>query len=172
MPMEVFTISGAAFGATKQASPPVLLQNALKALGDAHGDGALGIAVDGAIGPATVKAVNYALKTYIGAGPVQNAGLSGRFLNATATKSDVQQYAGTLATIVTAAVKSAGGTIPEPVVSPARSRGSSSASVKSAADNALAADNSMMNPQLVWILGGVGLVVVALGFMAARKRAA
>jgi hypothetical protein len=170
--MEVFTISGSSFGAT--AAPPVLLQNALKALGAAHGDGSLSIAVDGIIGPGTVKAVNYALKTYIGAGPVHAAGLSGRFLNATATKSDVQQYAGTLATIVTTAVKSAGGTIPDPVVSAARSHsgGGSSAAAQAAAQAALATDNTQMNPNLVWIGTGIAVLVVALGFMASRKRAA
>lgn len=165
--MEVFTISGAALGAT--AAPPVLLQNALKALGAAHGDGSLNIAVDGIIGPGTVKATNYALKTYIGAGPAQAAGLSGRFLNATATKSDVQQYADTLATVVSGAVRSAGGSIPDPVVSAAHH-----SSGKSMAFPELppAADNSMMHSQLVWVGGGVALIVLALGFMAARKRAA
>ena len=165
--MEVFTISGAALGAT--ASPLVLLQNALKALGAAHGDAALNIAVDGIIGPGTVKATNYALKTYIGAGPAQAASLSGRFLNATATKSDVHQYADTLATVVSGAVRSAGGTIPDPVVSHKSSGGGGRMSFP---EPAPVADNSMMNPQFIWIGGGVALVVLALGFMAARKRAA
>jgi hypothetical protein len=165
--MEVFTISGAALGAT--AAPPVLLQNALKALGAAHGDASLNIAVDGIIGPGTVKATNYALKTYIGAGPVQAAGLSGRFLNATATKSDVQQYADTLATIVTQSVQSAGGSIPDPVITHKSSGGGGKISFP---EPAPVADTSMMHSQLVWVGGGVALIVLALGFMAARKRAA
>lgn len=170
-PMEIFTISGSsrAFGAT--AAPPVLLQNALKALGTAHGDSALNIAVDGVIGPGTVKAANYALKTYIGAGPAQAAGLSGRFLSATATKSDVQQYADTLATIVSGAVRSAGGTVPDPVVSHAAGGGGRRSTLLPMAPTT-PVDNTMMSPNLVWIGGGVALVVLALGFMAARKRAA
>lgn len=166
--MEVFTISGAALGAT--AAPPVLLQNALKALGAAHGDSALNIAVDGVIGPGTVKATNYALKTYIGAGPAQAAGLSGRFLSGTATKTDIQQYVDTLATVVSGAVHSAGGSIPDPVVAPARSR--SGGGKISFPEAAPVADTSMMHSQLVWVGGGVALIVLALGFMAARKRAA
>lgn len=166
--MEIFTISGSNLRAS--AAPPVLLQNALKALGAAHGDSALNIAVDGAIGPATVKAVNYALKTYIGAGPAQAAGLSGRFLNATATKSDVQQYADTLAQIVTQSVQSAGGTVPAPVITHASGGGGGKLLLPMAPMPA--ADNSMNNPNLVWILGGGALVVLALGFLAAKKRAA
>lgn len=165
MPMEVFTISGAAHS----AAPPVLLQNALKALGTAHGDGALAVAVDGVIGPGTVKATNYALATYIGAGPLQAAGLSGRFLNGTATKSDIQKYADTLATIVSAAVRSAGGTVPEPVVSAAKRGGGKSVFESTPVP---AADNTMNNPKLIWLLGGGALIVLGLGFMASARRRA
>ena len=168
--MEVFTISGSNLRAS--AAPPVLLQNALKALGAAHGDAALNITVDGIIGPNTVKATNYALKTYVGAGPAQAAGLSGRFLNATATKSDVQQYADTLATIVTQSVQSAGGTVPPPPAVTAHSSGGGKSSFPTLPMAPPATDFSMMNPNLVWIAGGGALIVLALGFMAARKRAA
>jgi len=169
--MEVFTISGSSFG--ESAAPPVLLQNALKALGTAHGDPPLtAVTVDGVIGPKTVVAVNYALKTYIGAGPVRGANLSGRFLNATATKSDVQQYAGTLAALVTGAVRNAGGTIPDPVVTKRSSVSKTSKTSFAPTDVTPAADHSMMNPNLVWVGTGVAIVVVALGFLAARRRAA
>ena len=147
--MEVFTISGSNLRAS--AAPPVLLQNALKALGAAHGDSALNITVDGIIGPNTVKAVNYALKTYVGAGPAQAAGLSGRFLNATPTKSDVQQYADTLAQIVTQSVQSAGGTVPPPVVTHSSGGGGKSSLLPMAP---APVDNTMNNPNLVWVLGG------------------
>jgi hypothetical protein len=194
--MEVFTISGATLAEGSASAPdfqyqspgvgsrasslsssapaPVLLQNALKALGTTHGDSALsGVGVDGIIGPATVKAVNYALKTYVGAGPVQSAGLSGRFLNATATKSDVQQYAGTLAAVVTTAVQQQGGTVPAPTVTHRASGGGSSAAARAAAAGAIQDNTGTMasNPNLVWIFGGGALLVVALGFMAAHRRA-
>lgn len=188
MPMEVFTISGPSLGtsaydrtrvegkstagaaATSSAPPAVRLQNALVALGQARGDSNLNISIDGAIGPGTVKAVNYALKNIIGAGPAQAAGLSGRFLNATATKADVQNYAATLAQVVTQAVQNAGGTVPAPPsVTAKRSSAGRSSSLP---ESAPVADNSMMNPQLVWVGGGIALIVVALGFMAARRKAA
>lgn len=190
MPMEVFTISGPALGtsaydrtrsegktaasaaATSSAPPAVRLQNALAALGQARGDSSLNISIDGAIGPGTVKAVNYALKNIIGAGPAQAAGLTGRFLNATATKADVQNYAATLAQVVTKAVQNAGGTVPPPPSVMARSRGGGGGRSSSLPESAMVADNSMMNPQLVWVGGGIALIVVALGFMAARRKAA
>lgn len=189
MPMEVFTISGPALGtsaydrtraegktstsaaATSAAPPAVRLQNALVALGQARGDSSLNISIDGAIGPGTVKAVNYALKNIIGAGPLQAAGLSGRFLSGSATKADVQNYAATLAQIVTQAVQNAGGTVPPPPSVSAAKRSSGSRSL-SLPEPAPVADNSMMTPQLVWVGGGIALIVVALGFMAARRRAA
>lgn len=54
--------------ARSKIPPAKLLQNALQALGTAQGDPTLAkIKVDGVIGPATVKATNYAFKTYLNA---------------------------------------------------------------------------------------------------------
>lgn len=192
MSMEVFTISGPALGAnysslpdynrpsgrastasasTSSATPAVRLQNALKALGNARGDSSLNVAVDGIIGPGTVKAVNYALKNVIGAGPIQAAGLSGRFLNATATKGDVQNYAATLAQIVTTAVQNAGGSVPPPPSIAERVRAGSSR-VAAQAQQALTSDPLNPHPNMVYYIAGGALLVVAIGFMAARRRAA
>ncbi len=197
MPMEVFTISGAAglgydaldhvrqldreraakargtatasSSSSGGGSPAVALQNALVALGNARGDGTLNIAIDGAIGPGTVKALNYALKTYVGTGPLQHAGLGGRFLNATATKTDVMQYVGTLVQVVTQAVQAAGGSVPPPPAVTGRSRSSRT----TALDTPAASDpaTSSGHPAMPWIIGGAAIVVLGLGFMAARKAA-
>ena len=172
MPMEVFTISGPNLGDFGAASSAAQLQNALKALGDAHGGDPLlsGLSVDGKLGPKTVAALNYALKTYIGAAPLVDYHLGGRFTNGTATLSDIQQYTGTLVTMVTRTVKLQGGTVTDPVVKP--KGGGKSNPFATSAPTSNAADNTMNNPNLVWLLGGGALVVVALGFMAAHKRAA
>jgi lysozyme family protein len=169
--------AASASASSGSATPACQLQTALKALGAAAGDGPLNIATDGAIGPGTVKALNLALSKYIGAQNVQSAALSavagGRFMNATATKGDVQQYAGTLATLVSDAVKNAGGTVPAAVCSRAVSKSKNPfATSPSSGGSPDASDHSMMQPQLVWILGGGALIVLALGFMAARKSTA
>jgi lysozyme family protein len=188
--MEVFTISGPALGANYSslpnynragghaatssssaagATPAVRLQNALKALGAARGDSNLNIAVDGAIGPGTVKALNYALANVIGAGPV--ASLGPRFQHAQATKGDVQNYAATLAQIVTQAVQNAGGSVPPPPSVLERTRAGSSR-VAAAAQQAMTSDPTNAHPNMVYYIAGGALLVVALGFMAARRRAA
>lgn len=172
MAMEVFTISGAAFGAS--VSPVWSLQNALKALGEAHGDNNLGsVGIDGKLGPKTVSALNYALKTYIGAKAVQDFKLGGRFLNATATVADVQQGIGQLVALVTRTVKLQGGNVPPPPAGASHSSGSSSSAMRAQADAAIQ-DNTgtaSAHPYLVWIVGGAALLVAFVGFTAARRRA-
>ncbi|MBV8722048.1 MAG: hypothetical protein JO277_07850 [Candidatus Eremiobacteraeota bacterium] len=121
---EVYTISGAAnsanpfmptpiarqTGAASGSVPaPVLLQNALKALGTLAGDPKLtAVAVDGVIGAKTVAAVNYALATYVGS--------TAAFPRADLTLVKVRQNAGALAQLITNQVQSRGGAIPTPQV--------------------------------------------------------
>lgn len=165
--MEVFTIAGAPFGAAEAVTPAVKLQNALKALGNARGDSTLAaVGVDGAIGPKTVAAVNYALKNITGATPVRVLG--GRFLNATATKLDVQNNAAALAQVFETAVRMAGGTVPPPSVAMTKRAPSFPGSIP----EPMVVDPSGTHTNLAWIVGGLGVVVLALGFLAARRRAA
>jgi lysozyme family protein len=172
-PMEIFTISGAAgFGVADSASPVWNLQNALKALGSAHGDPILSsVGIDGKMGSKTVAAVNYALKTYIGAQAAQDFHLSGRFLNATATMVDVQQGLGQLVALVTRTVKLQGGSVPTP---PAHhvSSGSSSSSIASKEDQGQTQDPTTdKSKYLPWIIGGAAIIVAFLGFTAVKRRA-
>jgi lysozyme family protein len=102
---EVFTISGAASAVTS-APPAAQLQNALRALGVTVGDPALSkLAVDGIIGPNTVKAVNHALANYVGG--------SAAFPRADLTVTKVRQFAGALAALVIQRVQKSGGAVPE-----------------------------------------------------------
>jgi hypothetical protein len=159
-------------------SPPVALQNALKALGDTHGDSALNVSIDGAIGPATVKATNHALSAYIGAGPLQAAGLTApQFLQARLTKSDIQRYAGALAAVVATAVRLGGGFVPPPPANVGHGGGGggsrASAAAAQAAANASIPDSSTLSssPNMVWFVIGGAALVLGLGFYAAHKRA-
>lgn len=147
MPMaEVYTISGAA----DTASPAVQLQNALKALGNTNGDPQLSrLTVDGVIGPATVKAINYALATYIGG--------STAFPRADLTVTKVRQFAGALAALVTQRVQKSGGMIPAPKVQSIVHRSAGGiAPVVHPADLTPAG-----TPQWVWYaVGGVSVLIV------------
>ncbi len=185
----MFTISGAPYlgapgaymppsGTTalvpaKQAAPAALpavrLQNALVALGaTAGGDRALSsIAIDGVIGPATVKAVNYALATYVGASP--------QFPKANLDITKVRQYAGALASLVEDRVRKSGGTVPTPQVvkrapKPALSITSAAASMIAPTSNI---PESGDRRWVFWAVGGVGvLVMLAAAASAVKKRRA
>ncbi len=131
--------------------------------------------IDGVIGPATVKAMNHALSAYIGAGPLQAAGLTApQFLQARLTKADIQRYAGALAALVATAVRQQGGTIPPPPEvhgggGGGGSRASSAAA--QAAANAPLPDGSS-HPNMLWFVIGGAVLVLGLGFYAAHKKAA
>ncbi len=175
MPAEVFTISGADFGApasypaalrtdsgggSASAPPPVLLQNALKALGTAHGDGQLtSVRIDGVIGPATVKAVNYALAHYIGSTP--------GFLSANLTLDKVRQYAGALAAVVAEGVRKSGGTVPAPQMAKPMVRHPKTGALVPVEQVAPPSDNRW----IWWAVGGVGtLLILTLAVKAVQKR--
>lgn len=169
-PTQAYAVTRTSGGSA--GSPPVALQNAIKALGATHGDSALDITVDGAIGPGTVKALNHALSAYIGAGPLKAAGLTApQFMQARVTKADAMKYAGALAAIVANTVRQHGGFVPPPPSVVGSSR--SSSAMRSKAE-ALIQDNSQTasaHPYLVWIVGGVALLVAFVGFTAAKRRA-
>lgn len=154
---EVFTISGAAVSTS--ASPAVQLQNALRALGNTNGDPSLSkLAVDGVIGPGTVKAVNYALSTYIGG--------SKAFPRADLDVTRVRQYAGALAALVIQRVQQSGGSIPAPVVQHALARRSAGSIAPVVADMVPTPDRKW-----VWyVVGGVSiLIVLSLAAAAVKK---
>ena len=184
----MFTISGAPyFGApgaymppagstalvpVKQTAPAALpavrLQNALVALGaTAGGDRALSsIAIDGVIGPATVKAVNHALATYVGASP--------QFPKANLDITKVRQYAGALASLVEDRVRKSGGTVPTPQV--VKRAPKPALSITSAAASMIAPTNIPESPDrrwMFWAVGGVSvLVLLAAAASAVKKRRA
>ena len=100
-------VSNAQEVAQSRVSPAKRLQNALRALGVAQGDPTLSrLKVDGIIGAGTLKAMNYALSTYIGGGRAM-------------TLAQVRQSAAALADQVSSYVESHGGVVP-PVSAPAR----------------------------------------------------
>jgi lysozyme family protein len=162
---EIYTISGAhAAPAASPApvSPAAQLQNALKALGNTTGDPNLSkVAVDGVIGPATVKAVNYALATYVGG--------TSAFPRADLDVTRVRQYAGALAALVAQRVQKSGGSVPDPVVQRAVRRSSSSGAL---VPIPITQQNTGMasNQQWVWyVVGGVS-VLIALSLVAAALK--
>ncbi len=188
--IEVFTISGAPYlgapgaymppagspggalvpatPAAPAALPAVRLQNALVALGaTAGGDPVLSsVKIDGVIGPATVKAVNQALATYVGASP--------QFPHANLDITKVRQYAGALAVLVENRVRMSGGTIPTPQVvkrapKPALSITSAAASMINPTNIPTSTDRRWM----FWAVGGVSvLVLLAAAASAVKKRRA
>lgn len=90
--------------ARSKISPAMLLQNALRALGVSNGDSKLSkLKVDGIIGPGTVKATNYAFKTYLNAPNVMSLAY-------------VRQHVVYLGTQVTAYVQEHGGVVNPPWV--------------------------------------------------------
>lgn len=152
---EVFTISGA-FGASK-TGPAGQLQHALKVLGDTTGDSQLSkLKVDGVVGPNTVSALNYAFKTYGGSGRTDW------------TVADVHKSGLALVDIVSSVVRQQGGTVAKPS---AKKRSSSSAADIMAAQ-AAAVPGSFLDthPNLVWYGIAGAAVVLALGFMSARRK--
>lgn len=176
---EVFTISGASSPAdvpgtvdyarthtpsgsasSPSAPPPVLLQNALKALGATAGDALLSsVRVDGVIGPATVKAVNHALATYVGATP--------GFPSANLTVEKVRQSAAALAAIVSQRVRTSGGTVPPPQMSKALVRHPKTGALVPVEQVAPPSDNRW----IWWAVGGVGtLLILTLAVKAVQKR--
>jgi peptidoglycan hydrolase-like protein with peptidoglycan-binding domain len=152
--------------ASSSTAPPIArLQNALKALGTAVGDAKLSkLGVDNLVGPKTVKAVNYAIS--------QKYVVMPSFPNPNLTVQHVRQFASGIAAAVEQAVQAHGGTVP--AVSIHRGGGSkaSAADIVAAQQAAQTSTYNALtdNPNLVWwVVGGAGLVL-ALGFMAARKR--
>jgi hypothetical protein len=148
--------------ASSGAPAPVLLQNALKALGTLAGDPALTrVKVDGVIGSKTVTAVNYALSHYIGA--------TQYFPRADLTLAKVRQYAGSLAQIITNQVQQRGGTIPTPKIEKAVvHRRASGGGVPFAPppEPAPATDNRKW---VWWVVGGIS-VLLALSVAAATTK--
>lgn len=166
---EVYTISGA-FGATapdqhpaSSAPAPVLLQNALKALGALAGDPKLtGVRVDGVIGAKTVTAVNYALSHYIGA--------TQYFPRADLTLDKVRQYAGSLAQIITNQVQQRGGAIPTPKVEKAVARHRASGGGVPFAPTAEPEPATDNKKWVWWVVGGVSVLLALSVVAAAAKR--
>lgn len=143
-------------GASTGSAPPAgLLQHALTALGATNGDPALmHLTVDCVIGPATAKAMNHALATYIGA--------TGPFTKPDLTAARVRQYAGQLAAIVVARVKKSGGTVPPfgGCKKPAP-RVSAPIPVFSPTQSSMQPSGFALDKKWIWIgVGGVSLLVL------------
>ncbi len=159
--IEVYTISGlGAAGDASTASPVVRLQNALKALGMTAGDPQLiGIKIDGLVGPATVKATNYALAHFVGATP--------GFPSANLTALQVRQSAAVLADRVEARTKSSGGTVPAPPKVTVKARSTSRAP---AAPFMPAPPPEADHRWVFWVVGGVGVLVLLSAATVALKK--
>jgi LPXTG-motif cell wall-anchored protein len=155
---EVYTISGSAFGAAAVRSAPMRLQNALKALGQLRGDPALTkIKVDGVIGPATVKGVNYAI--------AQRYVVMKDFPRPELTLQHVRQFSAGLAAAVEGAVKAGGGSFPLISSAPAHAK------APVLPPDVLAPDTGAGTKWVWWAVGGVSvLVVLAIAASAVRKR--
>jgi hypothetical protein len=142
-------------------SPATLLQNALKALGTANGDSTLSrLKVDGAIGPATVKATNYAFATYLGA-------------PAPMSLTYVRQHVNYLATQVTQYVESHGGVIPTPASAQKALRALRTAVSFAPTPGADASSGALgdENRWIWWVVGGGSvLLILAMAASAVRKR--
>lgn len=154
-------VSVPAAAVASSGSPAAQLQNALKALGTTAGDSALmSVAVDGVIGPNTVKAVNHALATYVGT--------TSAFPRADLTVTKVRQFAGALAALIIQRVQKSGGTVPPVQVAKARSRSSSAASAFVPLPDLHPTSDRKW---IWWVVGGVILLVilVAAGGVARKK---
>ena len=181
--IEVYTISGAASGydpttgmplegklVPVTSSPPAAqLQNALKALGTTNGDPALAsLTVDGIIGPNTVKAVNRALATYVGA--------TAAFPTANLDVTRVRQYAGALASLISDRVKKSGGTVPPVVVHHPVKRAPALPSLPVAIPTTSMTASVFDNQKWIWwVVGGVSILAVlsaAASAVKTRKAAA
>jgi len=111
---EVFTISGAPdfdFGAAAKKNLAVVkLQSALRALGQAVGDGMLAkIGVDGKLGPATVAATNRALTTHVGPGQATESVRTGKL-----TVNGVNFKIAYITSVIAAEVGRRGGSVAPP----------------------------------------------------------
>jgi hypothetical protein len=154
---EVYTISGAGQLGAAQRSAPMRLQNALKALGQLRGDPALTkIKVDGVIGPATVKAVNYAI--------AQKYVVMTDFPRPELTLQHVRQFSAGLAAAVEGAVKAGGGSFP--TIRAVAPRSGASAPVIPAD---VPAPDEGGHTWVWWIVGGVSVLAV-LGIVASMVR--
>jgi len=172
--VEVYTISG--LGAPKDvpgtldyhiahpasssgpASPVVRLQNALRALGTTAGDPQLtSVSIDGVVGPATVKATNYALANFVGATP--------GFPKANLTAIQVRQSAAVLADRIEARTKASGGTVPPPPAVTAKSR-----AVSHAPAFVPEAPPEPDRRWVFWVVGGVGTIVLLSAVTIALKK--
>lgn len=135
--------------------PALLLQNALKALGDTHGDAALSkLKQDGIIGPGTTKATNYAFSTYLGAPNVMSTAY-------------VRQHVNYLQGQVTAYVEAHGGTVPPPWVG---SRKKSLAPIPLPQMPAIPGMSASDNKWVWWVVGGVSILVVLTVVVKAVRR--
>ena len=162
---EVFTISGAhglGAGVSVPRSAPMRLQNALKALGNVHGDPSLSkIGVDGVIGKGTTAAVNHAIE--------QKYVVMPNFPNPNLTVQHVRKFATGIAAAVESAVKAAGGTFPTIPASAGRKKASAAEVAAAAAAAAEPALSPTHSNTVWWVIGGAGLVI-ALGFAASAMR--
>ena len=174
---EVYTISGSGFGqptpeqyamleqknaqviqkqvARSKASPAVLLQNALKALGTMSGDATLAkLAVDGKIGPNTVKATNYAFTNYLKA-------------PAPMSLAYIHQHVNYLESQITSYVEAHGGTVPPPWVG--SKKPSTFISPPPSVMPAMTATTPGDNKWVWYVVGGVSILLV-LGIVARSVR--
>ncbi len=163
---EVYTISGAPqFGAVP-ISAPLRLQNALKALGNLRGDPALTkIKVDGIIGPATVKAVNYAI--------AQQYVVMKDFPRPELTLQHVRKFSAGIAAAIEGAVKAGGGSFPSITAAAARA---GAPRPHAGGGGVPALDLTPPAPEsdhkwVWWVVGGVSvLAVLALAASAVKKK--
>jgi hypothetical protein len=153
---EVYTISGAGFGAAAVRSAPMRLQNALKALGQLRGDPALTkMKVDGIIGPATVKGVNYAI--------AQKYVVMKDFPRPELTLQHVRQFSAGLAAAVEGAVKAGGGSFPLISSAPAHAK------ISALPPDVLTPETGSDHKWVWWVVGGVSVLAV-LGIAASIVR--
>jgi hypothetical protein len=156
------TASAARSGGTPR-TPPLRLQNALKALGLTRGDSTLSkIGVDGIIGPATTKAVNYAIaQKYI---------VMKDFPHADLTLAHVRKFAAGIADHVEAAVKAGGGTFPALPSKKAAGGGGGSVN-RAVAFVPPPPETQGFDKKWIWLaVGGVSLLLVLSAAAAAAKR--
>lgn len=158
---EVYTISGAGLAAAAVAGPVARLQNAIVALGVATGDAALSrLGIDNKAGPATTKAVNYAIK--------QKYVVMPSFPNPNLTVQHVRRFANGIAAAVEQAVQAAGGTVP-PVVIKAHQHVSLSPVGPIQLQPGSEASQPSNNKWIWYVVGGVSILLV-LGIVARSSR--
>lgn len=155
--------AAAAGGGARASIPravPIRLQNALKALGNLRGDPTLSkLAVDGIIGPNTVKAVNYAI--------AQKYVVMKDFPRPELTLQHVRQFSAGLAAAVEGAVKAGGGSFPlVPTSAPSRAKGGGGGVPMTLPEIPPPESDRKW---VWWVVGGVG-VLVALSLVARSVR--